>query len=1387
MSIVVLAGCGASEDLPSSATVQTGALQPDEVTIGPSGKDMNYYQCALEGGTCSVGGGDRYMAFGANGAFVFKLLNGTVSCQVSTFGSDPAVGVTKSCYISNYGASLPLGTGMVPENQTATADGNVAYGANGAFFFQTFHGAFTCNNATFGDPIPGVVKACYIAAPAYTRVAGEGETITGLANTPVAFGAGGRFVYALGGPGGTNFSWPCAVGSPGFAYDPAPGVVKDCYKLTNGHRGTSSLRLMANDGQNWTTLTSQVTSVFYGSGRNGNFIVSNGFGSSGACSAQLGDPDPGQAKFCFNAPVPGRQPGTWTRLQNDLPSEPPPPVPCQPAPAGVESITLMPDGSVMVNPINQFTHWYRLTAGPSGGYVDGTWTRVADSHLGRHAYPAMALRDGRLLVCGGEFIADQNNCPLPEDPGGCALLHNQCEIFDPNSGPQGTWTVTTPFSVPSFPQECIVDGVMARLPDGKILVGGVASTHSMEFDPTHATDSLAWTAPETAYVAPGDPDDRPFCEGSLATLQDGTVLLAEVGYDRYNQAAPLGMRWSTPLSPPALNPFGDSTCGGTTGEGASDLTLYDGRVLILGASSNNAIFDPATSAVQNVSHIPQVFPGTYNVGNMGQAHELSQSVMPNGHVLVAASSQYGFVKFFEYDPANDVFWDVSYGASPALTEGNNTHGGFPVSETLLPDGSVLVGSSDEMHLYVYRPFGAQLTTYGQPTIARVSGPLATGEYTLVGTTLNGLTNGSNRDDEGSNSTAFPVVSVTAGSTTRYAVVTSVNSTSTAPGAPVTVRFRAPRAGWPGSGALTVRTSASGLMSASSATITAPQQMQYRGGPVLSPRIACLLWGSWTSDDKAAMENYITGLQHWMSNEHSGGGLEPAIRQYGVWGAYFPGPCAVDTVMPAGVTVDPQSSSFQTALQNEIARAQDPANGIGLEGYTNESVFLVFTKGIPTASTFGAGSWCGFHNTFGAGQYYGVIPDQSGTCGGSDPSGALQTMASHELFEAATDTDLSSGWFGSDTGNEIGDGCPGGYILTLPNGTFGSVSQVADNATETCQWYSPPELLPVSVVKTGTNTINVFAQDINGGLQQIVGDGVNWGPPTVPSGAGVIPDAPSAMSVDGQTIDVFSRGLDGGLWRWFFDGSSWSGPSALGGFIIGPPSAVYRTSQGRLIYARGTDGNIWVMNDTGGFRWQVAATLPGGVLAVSPPQAFQRSSDCVDVYTSGTNGHLYWMSNCSDVAFWTDMGDTVLNRVSQATHSTNSSRTDIFVNGPTTLYGALPFHMSVNPSSGLTYLGSTVMGGTSAVPLGSSAIRLLARGPGGRSGATLLEDVAPTGSDFGGWTQIDSTLISEAPLAFTPDGTTVNVFLRRQKDGELVQKRFDGTSYQPVQDLLLQLR
>lgn len=156
--------------------------------------------------------------------------------------------------------------------------------------------------------------------------------------------------------------------------------------------------------------------------------------------------------------------------------------------------------------------------------------------------------------------------------------------------------------------------------------------------------------------------------------------------------------------------------------------------------------------------------------------------------------------------------DVSLGAPDySMANGN-------LLQTPLPDGTVLVADAGFRDMYVYTPATAQLTSFGQPTITTITGP-SSGVYTLNGTTLNGLTNGANSDDEVQNYTSFPIVWLITATQTRYATVTSVSTTSIAPGASGTVTFRVPSGMVPTHGTATVKVSASGLFSSNTKTIT----------------------------------------------------------------------------------------------------------------------------------------------------------------------------------------------------------------------------------------------------------------------------------------------------------------------------------------------------------------------------------------------------------------------------------------------------------------------------------------------------------------------------------------------------------------------------------------
>lgn len=236
----------------------------------------DYVQCAAEGQTCSFSG-TRMVAFGANNKFFYRRLTGGAACTNAVFG-DPIPGVAKACY---YGADVYAFCANENGSCAFTGTRSVAYGANGQFNYGTFTNGAACNNATFGDPIPGVVKACYSGPTAYTWCSGESQNCALPGTSSVAYGANGRFSYRT-----LSGTFSCSNATFG---DPAPGLAKACYVGPAGYSYCSA---------EWGTCSVSGThTVAFGG--NGTFVYKT-VSSNVACNnSTFGDPAPGVNKACF--------------------------------------------------------------------------------------------------------------------------------------------------------------------------------------------------------------------------------------------------------------------------------------------------------------------------------------------------------------------------------------------------------------------------------------------------------------------------------------------------------------------------------------------------------------------------------------------------------------------------------------------------------------------------------------------------------------------------------------------------------------------------------------------------------------------------------------------------------------------------------------------------------------------------------------------------------------------------------------------------------------------------------------------------------------------------------------------------------------------------------
>src|SRR5262249_42718011 len=74
-------------------------------------------------------------------------------------------------------------------------------------------------------------------------------------------------------------------------------------------------------------------------------------------------------------------------------------------PVGIGTMLLLTDGTVMADGGSNGTSqdWYRLTPDVNGDYAKGTWSPLASMSTQRLFFGSVVLKDGRVLVYGGEY------------------------------------------------------------------------------------------------------------------------------------------------------------------------------------------------------------------------------------------------------------------------------------------------------------------------------------------------------------------------------------------------------------------------------------------------------------------------------------------------------------------------------------------------------------------------------------------------------------------------------------------------------------------------------------------------------------------------------------------------------------------------------------------------------------------------------------------------------------------------------------------------------------------------------------------------------------------------------------------------------------------------
>lgn len=218
----------------------------------PSGPD-GFTHCSNQGQICGFDdlGEAAEVAYGAGGQYAIGLFDTRVTCDTSTFGTDPAPGQTKMCFVRPHQGGLPDKPSFSPapgEYFTKTLKITLTI-PEGSEVYYTASGALPTTSSTrytggeIAVPTSRGIKAIAVKDGVQSPIAIGGYTITDPFPGPegydfcanqhyqcnfdgpalVAFGSWNNFVYGV-----FNDGVQC-VSSHFDGEDPSPGYSKQCY------------------------------------------------------------------------------------------------------------------------------------------------------------------------------------------------------------------------------------------------------------------------------------------------------------------------------------------------------------------------------------------------------------------------------------------------------------------------------------------------------------------------------------------------------------------------------------------------------------------------------------------------------------------------------------------------------------------------------------------------------------------------------------------------------------------------------------------------------------------------------------------------------------------------------------------------------------------------------------------------------------------------------------------------------------------------------------------------------------------------------------------------------------------------------------------------------
>jgi len=335
------------------------------------------------------------------------------------------------------------------------------------------------------------------------------------------------------------------------------------------------------------------------------------------------------------------------------------------------------------------------------------------------------LTNGNVYVCGGEYGTGSNKSEIYN-----SLTNTWTE------GPNSQITVT------------FIDAMSMLLPDGTVLDASPGTGHQIY-------------NPFTNSFGPAFNSLRGMDEVDWAKLPDDSLIAVDgtSGTTSERYIPSLG-KWVADAGTP-------TTLWGWGGEMGTANLLPNGKVFVIGGPGNTAIYTPTGNSNPGSWATGPSFPA--GIG----AIDTPAAALVTGNVLCLVGPNGSFdgpASFYEYNYASNTLTPVN---GPTGATDNTSP--YVTSMLDLPDGSVMYQSSTG--LYFYQPSGTPLAQ-GKPVINAIT-QNGNGSFHLVGTGLNGISQGARYGDDKQMDSNYPIVRLTntANGNVYYARTFNWSSTS----------------------------------------------------------------------------------------------------------------------------------------------------------------------------------------------------------------------------------------------------------------------------------------------------------------------------------------------------------------------------------------------------------------------------------------------------------------------------------------------------------------------------------------------------------------------------------------------------------------------------------